>query len=194
MVPLPSSNFHQPTKPDGKEEEIVRVVEPLIEPEVARIVVLPVSHACRQPCTGNRRRGCIRRTPGHRTRQVLGAVIAIGSRGSELLRSTLGNRSVCRSHCDRHQRRRHREVRRATDRARGRSNRRAARGHARGQPRTGNRRGRCIRRTPGHRTRQVLGAVIAIGSRGSELLRGALGNRRDSPASRQSRPVPAPSP
>ena len=41
MVPLPSSNFHQPTKPDEEEEEIVRVVEPLIEPEVARIVVLP---------------------------------------------------------------------------------------------------------------------------------------------------------
>jgi hypothetical protein len=41
VVPLPSSNFHQPTKPDDEEEEIVRVVEPLIEPEVARIVVVP---------------------------------------------------------------------------------------------------------------------------------------------------------
>jgi hypothetical protein len=41
VVPLPSSNFHHPTKPDDEEEEIVRVVEPLIEPEVARIVVVP---------------------------------------------------------------------------------------------------------------------------------------------------------
>src|SRR5580693_1701157 len=49
VVPLPSSNFHQPTKPDEEEEEIVRVVEPLIEPDAAEIVVLPVATPVASP-------------------------------------------------------------------------------------------------------------------------------------------------
>ena len=40
MVPDPSSNFHHPTGA-GIADVTVRLVEPLMEPEVARIVAVP---------------------------------------------------------------------------------------------------------------------------------------------------------
>ena len=86
---------------------------------------------------------------------------------------------IGRRHHNRHQdRRRDRQPRGAADRARGRLNRRAARGYARRQAPARDRRHRRVRGTPRHRTGQVLRAAVAVGSRGRELLRRALGNGR----------------
>ena len=81
----------------------VNVVLPVIPLSVAEMFVLPATHPRGQPRTGDSGHPRIRRSPGHRTGQVLGAPVGIRPRGRELLGGSHRNRGIRRRHGDRRQ-------------------------------------------------------------------------------------------
>src|SRR6266481_10031324 len=113
-----------------------------------------------------------RRTPGSGSSQVLGAVVGVMPGGRELLRESLGNRRIRRTHADRLQHRsgdrQHRRVRGDSILGRGEVGRASCYGC--GQTAAADRGYACDRRPPSSRSSQILGAVVGVVAGGGELL------------------------